>query len=235
MNMIGHQHVVQDTHPGESLLASHEREKTPGGQTPLERRAEDEEATDKPGNAVINSPTLSFDTWKTHNWSHSTQQKIKMYLKFEFYLNILTCPFRSVPSASFLCFGAGVIRVCVLGRIASASMMPRAGSNAAKRRESIDLSLVSELVPCFGTDAKGTGQIWPMPRDRSDVAFFVSLRSVLFGAGLMRDCVLGANRVGAAPMPRDRSKCGQTAGQHLTCPLFRNLGAFFRNVVLEPA
>src|ERR1700722_15103781 len=97
MNMIGHQHVVQDTHPGESLLASHEREKTPGGQTPLERRAEDEEATDKPGNAVINSRTLTFDTWKTHNWSHSTQQKIKMNLKFEFYLNILTCPFRFVP------------------------------------------------------------------------------------------------------------------------------------------
>src|ERR1700722_17758493 len=100
MNMIGHQHVVQDTHPGESLLASHEREKTPGGQTPVERRAEDKEATDKSGNAVINSPTLSFDTWETHNWEPVYTTKNKCVVKFNFCLNILTCSQRSALGLS---------------------------------------------------------------------------------------------------------------------------------------
>jgi hypothetical protein len=67
VEMIGHQHIVHDPNPGEGRPAAHQREKFFGLRTTASGGPEDEEAMNESGNAVVKTPTLSFDSWQSHN------------------------------------------------------------------------------------------------------------------------------------------------------------------------
>src|ERR1700730_6206375 len=67
MKVIGHQNVLQNPNPAESLLAAHQEDKMLSLDRPTLRSPEDEPAFHNPGDAVVKTlTTLSFDTWETH-------------------------------------------------------------------------------------------------------------------------------------------------------------------------
>src|SRR5580704_5706800 len=67
VEVIGHQHIVQDPNAAEGRPAAHQQEKFLSLRTTASGGPEDEKAMNESGNAVVKTPTLSFDTGKSHN------------------------------------------------------------------------------------------------------------------------------------------------------------------------
>jgi hypothetical protein len=66
VEVIGHQNVFHDPNASERRPAAHQREKFLGLRTTPSGDPEDEEAMNERGNAVVKTPTLSFDSRKSH-------------------------------------------------------------------------------------------------------------------------------------------------------------------------
>src|ERR1700728_1627591 len=95
MEVIGHDHVAQDAHTAESRLVPHDGDKFLCRSRAPVAKGEDEEAINEPGDAVVKTVEIRFDSRKTHNeephYTTNNQCVAKIILKPNFPARVLTC------------------------------------------------------------------------------------------------------------------------------------------------